>query len=85
LADVRAIQAQANAAHHLRQVALAEIGVGAARAGGGALAARLDAPRDRVEIADGQLGMGLEHLSNRHVRSFVSSVVGTIAQSPTAA
>jgi hypothetical protein len=79
-ADVGAVQARANAAYHLLQVALAEICVGAARAGGGAPAARLDAPSDRVEIADGRLGMGLEHLSNRHVRSFVS--VGVIACGP---
>jgi hypothetical protein len=72
IADVGAVETQADAADHLGQVALAEVGVGAARTGCGALAARLDTPHTRVEIDRAGVRMRLEDLSNRHFRSFVA-------------
>jgi hypothetical protein len=66
IADVGAIEAQANAAHQLLQVALAEVGVGATRTDHSALAARLDAADAHIQIAAARLRMGLQHLSNRH-------------------
>jgi hypothetical protein len=69
LANVGAVEAQANAAHQLLQVGLAEVGVGAARTRGGAVDAGLDTAHDHIAIAIGRLRMRLKHLSNRHFHS----------------
>src|SRR3954469_13958580 len=64
-ARIGAIEAQANATDHLRDVGLGEVGVRADRAGAGALRASLHAARDGVEIADGPW-MCFEQLPNSH-------------------
>jgi hypothetical protein len=70
IADVGAVEAEANAADQLRQAALAEVGVGATRASRGAVAARLGTADERIGISAGRLWAGLEHLSNGHFRPF---------------
>jgi hypothetical protein len=57
LANVGAVEAQANAAHQLRQVALAEVRVGAACTRGGTFDAGLDTAHDHIAIATGRLRM----------------------------
>ena len=52
IADVGAVEAEANAADQILHAALAEVSVGAAGTGGRAVAARLDAAHERIEIAD---------------------------------
>jgi hypothetical protein len=94
LANVSAVEAQANAAHQLLQVGLAEVGVGAARTRGGAVDAALDTANDHIAIATCRLRMRLEHLSNRHFHSLgrgarrrmrqVTSLVQTVAIPPAA-
>ena len=69
VADVGAVEAPANAAHHLWHVALAQVRVGATRTHRGTVDAGLDTAHDRIAIATGRLRMGLEHVSNRHVGS----------------
>jgi hypothetical protein len=69
IADVGAVEAEANAADQILQVALAEVSIGAAGTDSGAVAARLDTAHEGIEIADGRLGMRLEHLSNGHLLS----------------
>src|SRR5919109_3975724 len=74
LAQVGAIETKANAAHQPLHVALAEVGIGAARTRGGAVDARLDTAHHHVTIAARRMRVGLEHLSSRHGPS--SSVGG---------
>ena len=69
IADVGAVEAEANAADQILHAALAEVSVGAAGTGGRAVAARLDTAHERIEIADRRCGMRLEHLSNGHLLS----------------
>jgi hypothetical protein len=69
IADVSAVEAEANAADEILYVALAEVSVGAGGTGSGAVAARLDTAHERIEIADARRGMRLEHLSNGHLLS----------------
>jgi hypothetical protein len=64
-ADVRAVQAETDAAGHLCNVGLGQVGVRADRAGGGALHARLDTARGRAEIPNGPW-MGFEQLLGVH-------------------
>lgn len=68
LAEVGAIEAETSAARQHLRVALAQVGVRAAGAGGHALQAGLDAARACVHIAGSRLRMRLEHFSNRHVQ-----------------
>ena len=72
VANISAVEAEANAADHLPHVVLAEIRIRAAGTGSGTVAARLDAAHEGVEIADRRSRMGLEHLSNGHLLSFVA-------------
>ena len=74
IADVGAVEAEANAVDQILHVALAEVSVGAAGTGSGALAARLDAAYERIEIADRRSGMRLEHLTSGHVVSSLRRV-----------
>jgi hypothetical protein len=64
IADVGAVEAEANAADQILHLAIPEVSVGAAGTGSGALAARLDTAHERIEIADRRCGMRLEHRSN---------------------
>ena len=54
-----AVEAKANAAHHLADVVLREIGVGAARAACGTVEARFDTAQERVTINACRLWMQL--------------------------
>ena len=75
IADVRAVETEANAADQILHAGLAEVSVGAAGTGSGAVAARLDTAHERTEIADRRCGMRLEHLSNDHL---LSSLLGAL-------
>jgi hypothetical protein len=67
LADVGAVEAEPDAPDQLRHVRLAEAGIGAARAGGGAIEALVDAAQEQVAIkADGPR-VPLDDFSNSHV------------------
>ena len=79
-ADVRAVEARANAADQLRQLALAQVGVGTARADHCAVTASLDTAHARIEIDTARLRMRLEHLSNRHFGSFLAGSLVRILQ-----
>jgi hypothetical protein len=70
VADVGAVQAEANAAELLLHVRLGEVGVGVARACRGAVDAVLDAADQQVAIERAGPWVCLEHVSNRHVLSF---------------
>ena len=50
VAGVGAVEAEANAAHHLAYVVLSEIGVGTTRAAGGTVEALFDTTQERVVI-----------------------------------
>ena len=70
--DVGAVEAEANAAHHLAHVDLGEIGVGATRAAGGTVEALFDTAQERVLIDICRLWMCLDDVLNRHVLSPLS-------------
>jgi hypothetical protein len=69
VAGVGAVQAKANAAHHLTHVVLREIGVGATRAAGGTVDALFDTAQKRVPIDACRLWMCPDHVLNGHVIS----------------
>ena len=69
VADVGAIEVEANAADQLPHVRLAETGVGAAGACSRTVEALVDAAQQRVSIEACRLWMGLEYLSNCHFLS----------------
>ena len=71
-ACVGAIEAEANAAHHLVHVVLREIGVGATRAAGRAIEALFDTAQERVVIDSCRLWMCLDYVLHRHVLSPLS-------------
>jgi hypothetical protein len=73
LANVGAIEAESNAADHLRDVWLCEIGVGATRARRRALDAVIDAAQHQVTIENAGARVCCEHVPNRHVLSSFSS------------
>jgi hypothetical protein len=54
---VGAVEAEANAAHHLAHVFLGEIGVGTTRTAGDTVDARVDTAQERVAILAGRLWM----------------------------
>jgi hypothetical protein len=70
---IGAVEAAVNAANQFLQLGLAEVGVSAARTGRSALDACLDTADHRIEILANRLRMRLQHLSNRHISSFVTS------------
>ena len=69
LAGVGAVEAESNAANHLRHVWLCEVGVGAARARRRAVDAVFDAAHQQVTIENGGARVCLEHVANSHVLS----------------
>ena len=71
-AGVGAVEAQANATHHLVHVVFREIGVGTTRAAGGTVEALFDTAQERVVIDTCRLWMCLEYVLNCHVVSPVS-------------
>jgi hypothetical protein len=81
-AGVGAVEAEANAAHHLVHVVLREIGVGATRAAGGALEALFDTAQECVVIDTCRLWMRLDYVLNRHVLSSLGRSMNTIWKLP---
>ena len=81
-ACVGAIEAEANAAHHLVHVVLREIGVGATRAAGRAIEALFDTAQERVVIDTCRLWMCLDYVLNRHVLSSLGRAMNTIWKLP---
>jgi hypothetical protein len=67
VADVGAVQTEANATKLLSYVRLGEVGVGVARARRRAVAAVLDAAHQQVTIEKVGPWVSLENVSNRHV------------------
>ena len=59
VADLGAVEAEANAAHHLPHVVLSEIGVGTTRTAGGTIEALVDAAQHGVAIEASRLWMQL--------------------------
>jgi hypothetical protein len=78
VAHVGAVQAEANAAELLLYVRLGEVGVGVARARRRAVDAVLDAADQQVAIERVGPWVCLEHVSNRHVLSFLFGRSGEI-------
>jgi hypothetical protein len=66
-ARVGAVEAEANAAHHLVHVVLCEIGVGTTRAVGATVEALFDTAQKRVVIDSCRFWMCLDYVLNRHV------------------
>jgi hypothetical protein len=71
-AGVGAVEAEANAAHHVVHVVLCEICVGTTRAAGGTVEALFDTAQERVVIDTCRLWMCLDYVLNRHVLSPLS-------------
>jgi hypothetical protein len=69
VADVNAVEAESNAAHHLAHVGLREIRVGTTRAAGGAIAAHFDTAQERGLIDTCRLRVCLHDVLNCHVVS----------------
>ena len=70
VADLGAVEADSNAAHHLPHVVLSEIGVGTTRTAGGTIEALVDAAQHGVAIEDSRRWMQLKDLLKRHVSPF---------------
>ena len=73
VADVGAVEAEANATHHLPYVVLGEIGVGTTRTAGGTVEALVYAAQHRGAIEAGRLRMRLKDLLKSHVSPFLGS------------
>jgi hypothetical protein len=71
VADVGAVEAEANAAHHLPNVVLSEIVVGTTRTAGGTIEALVDAAQHGVAIESSWVWMQLEDLVKGHVSPFL--------------
>jgi hypothetical protein len=71
IADLGAVEAEANATHHLPHVVLDEIGIGTTRTAGGTIEALVDAAQDGVAIEASRLWMQLKDLVKGHVSPFV--------------
>src|SRR5206468_8337373 len=71
VADLGAVEAEANATDHLPDVVLREIGVGATRTACGTGEALVDAAQHNIAIEAGRLWMRFEDLVKRHVSPFV--------------
>ena len=67
VAQIGAVEAKANAAHHLLYVVHREIRVGTTRAAGGAVEALFDTAQERALIDTCRLWMCLDYVANRHV------------------
>ena len=66
-AGVGAVEAEANAAHHLVHVVPCEIRIGTTRAAGGTVEALFDTAQERVVIDTGRPWMCLDYVLNCHV------------------
>ena len=75
---VGAVEAQANATHHLVHVGLREIGVGTTRAGCGAVEALFDTAQERVVIDTRRLWMCLDYILKRHDLSSLGRAMNTV-------
>jgi hypothetical protein len=64
---VRAVEAEANAMHHLAHVLLGEIRVGTTRTAGHTVKARVDTAQERVAVLDGWLWVQRDDLVKVHV------------------
>jgi hypothetical protein len=84
-AGIGAVEAEANAAHHLVHVVLCEIGVGATRAAGRAVEALFDAAQERIVIDSCRFWMRLDYVLNRHVLSSLGRAMNTIWKIPSSA
>jgi len=82
VAGVGAVEAEANATHHLVYVVLREIGVGTTRAAGGTVEALFDTAQKRVLIDTCRLWMCLDYVLNRHVLSSLGGAMNTIWKLP---
>jgi hypothetical protein len=71
VADLGAVEAEANATHHLLHVVLSEIGVGTTRTARGTIEALVDAAQHRAAIEAGRLWMRLNDLVKSHSSPFV--------------
>ena len=80
--NVGAVEAEANAAHHLAHVDLREIGVGTTRAAGGTVDALLDTAQERGLIDICRFWMCLDDVLNRHVLSSLGRAMNTIWKVP---
>jgi hypothetical protein len=78
VADVGAVQAEANAAELVVYVRLGEVGVGVARARRRAVDAVLDAAHQQVAIESDRTWVCLEHVSNCHLLSFLFERSGEV-------
>jgi hypothetical protein len=70
--DVGAVEAETNAADQLLHVFLAEGGVGATRAGSGAVEAFVDTPEQQISVNAGRARMPLDDFLNGHVLSLLA-------------
>src|SRR4029453_16213823 len=75
VAGIGAVEAEANAAHHVAHVILGEIGVGTARTAGAEIEAPVDTAQKRVAIQAGRLWMQLDDLLERHVPPLVRAAL----------
>jgi hypothetical protein len=80
VADLGAVKAEANAAHHLPHVVLSEIGVGTTRTAGGTIEALVDAAQHGVAIEASRLWMQLKDLVKGHVSPFVRAAATHAAE-----
>ena len=71
VADLGAVEAEANATHHLLHVVLSEIGVGTTRTARGTIEALVDAAQHRAAIEAGRLWMRVNDLVKSHFSPFV--------------
>ncbi len=69
VAGVGAVEAEANAAHHLVHVGFGEIGVGTTRAAGATFAALFDTAEEGAVVNARRLWMCLDDVLNRHMLS----------------
>ena len=76
VADVGAVEAEANATHHLPHVVLSEIGIGTTRTTGATIEALVDAAQRGVAIEAGRLRMRPKDLMESHVSPFVRAAAG---------
>jgi len=69
VASVGAVEAETDAADHLPDVRLGQIGVGTTRAGRSAEGAVFDAPQQQLSVESAGPWVCLDHVSIRHVPS----------------
>jgi hypothetical protein len=82
VADLGAVEAEANTTHHLPHVILSEIGVGTTRTAGGTIEALVDAAQHGVAIETSRLWMQRKDLVKGHVSPFVRAAATTLSNYP---